>query len=73
MPGRSTGGGFGGGRTTGPAATVCITADPSAKETEGLRACDKRPVTTSDESPVGAERAQTVAGISDGMMAVVGI
>ena len=93
MPGRSTGGGSGGGRltgggcsggqTTGPAATVCnacgntashgITADFSAKETEGSRVGDVRLVTTSDESPVGAKRAQAVAGISDGMMAVIGI
>ncbi len=67
----------------GPASTVrdafCNTAlsgspvDSSAKETEGAQVGDVRPVTTGDESPVGAERAQTVAGISSGMMAVLGI
>ena len=64
MPGRSTGGGSGGGRmtgvvpgggaTTGPEATVC---NSSANETEGVRGRDLRVVTTGIESPVGAERA----------------
>ena len=67
----------------GPAATVCnacgnttsrgLTADSSAKETEGSWVGDMRLVTTGDESPVGAERAQTVVVLSDGMMAVIEI
>jgi hypothetical protein len=93
MPGRSNGGGSGGGRstggvsgggwTTGTAATVCNacgntilrgnTADSSVSETEGSRVCDGIVVTTGNESPVGAERAQTVACRSDGVMAFVGI
>ena len=73
----------GGGSMTGPAATVCTacfnitsrdsTADSSANETEGARVHDLREVTTGNESPVGAERAQTVACRTDGVMASRGI
>ena len=73
----------GGGSTTGPAATVCTacvnitsrgrTADSSANETEGVRVHDVIEVTTGDESPVGAKRAQTVACRTDGVMASRGI
>ena len=73
----------GGGSTTGPAATVytvCCnitscgsTADSSANETEGARVHDLREVTIGNESPVGAERAQTVACRTDGGMASRGI
>ncbi len=81
--GRMTGGVSGGGATTGPAATVCATcvnitsrgstADSSANETEGARVHDLREVTTGNESPVGAERAQTVACRTDGRMVLRGI
>ena len=73
----------GGGATTGPAATVCptcfnitsrgSTADSSANEMEGARVHDLREVTTGNESPVGAERAQTVACRTDGGMVSRGI
>ena len=73
----------GGGATTGTVATACTvmcnfptqgsTADSSAKETEGARVHDVREVTTGDDSPVGAEREQTVAGRSVEAMASRGI
>ena len=73
----------GGGSPMGPAATACTacfnitshgsTADSSANETEGARVPDVREVTTGDESPVGAKRAQTVAGRTDEGMASRGI
>jgi hypothetical protein len=73
----------GGGSTTGPAVTVCTawvnitshgsTADSSANETEGARVHDVIKVTTGNESPMGAERAQTVACRTDGVMASRGI
>jgi hypothetical protein len=69
----------GGGATLGTLATACTvlctfptqgsTADLSAKETEGARVHDVREVPTGDDSPVGAEREQTVAGRSDEAMA----
>jgi hypothetical protein len=69
----------GGGSTTGPEATVCTacfnittrgsTTDSSVNETEGVRVHDLREVTTGNESPVGAERAQTVACRTDGVKA----
>ena len=72
-----------GGLTTGPAATVCTacvnltsrgsTADSSANEMKGARVHDVIEVTTGDESPVGAERAQTVGCRTDGVMASRGI
>jgi hypothetical protein len=72
-----------GGSTMGPAATACTTcfnitshgntADSSANETEGARVHDLREVTTGNESPVGAKRAQTVAGRTDEVMASRGI
>jgi hypothetical protein len=73
----------GGGSMMGPAATACTTcfnitshgstADSSASETEGAQVHDLREVTTGDESPVGDERAQTVAGRTDEVMASRGI
>jgi len=60
----------GGGATTGPEATVC---NSSANETEGVRGRDLREVTTGIESPVGAERAQTVACRTEGGKAAAGI
>lgn len=60
----------GGGATTGPEATVC---NSSANETEGVRGRDLREVTTGIESPVGAERARTVAGRTEGVKAAAGI
>ena len=60
----------GGVATTGPETTVC---NSSAKETEGVRGRDLREVTTGTESPVGAERAQTVACRTDGGMVSRGI
>ena len=60
----------GGGSTTGPEATVCIS---SANETEGVRVRDVKEVTTGTESPVGAERAQTVVSRTDGVMVSRGI
>jgi len=81
--GRMTGVVSGGGAITGPAATVCptcfnitsrgSTADSSANETEGARVHDLREVTTGNEFPVGAERAQTVACRTDGRMVSRGI
>ena len=72
-----------GGSTMGPAATACTacfnitshgsTANSSANETEGVRVPDLREVTTGDESPEGAKRAQTVAGRTDEVMASRGI
>ena len=73
----------GGGLTMGPRATVCTawfniisrgsTANSSANETEGVKVHDMREVTTGNESPVGAKRAQTVACRTDGVMASRGI
>jgi hypothetical protein len=60
----------GGGATTGPEATVC---NSSANETEGVRGRDLREVTTGSESPVGAERAQTIACRTEGVKAAAGI
>ena len=60
----------GGGATTGPEATVC---NSSANETEGVRGRVLREVTTGNESPVGAERAQTVECRTDGGMVSRGI
>ncbi len=73
----------GGGSTMGTVATACTvfcnvpiqgsTADLSAKETEGARVHDLIKVATGDDSPVGAEREQTVAGRTDESMASIGI
>ena len=60
----------GGGLTTGPEATLCIS---SANETEGVRVRDVKEVTTGTESPVGAERAQTEACRTDGVRSARGI
>ena len=60
----------GGGAMTGPEATVC---NSSANETEGVRGRDLREVTTGIESPVGAERARTVAGRTEGVKVAAGI
>jgi hypothetical protein len=66
--------------TVATACTVCCnfpsqgsTADLSANETEGARVHDLIEVTTGDDSPVGAEREQTVAGRTDEAMASIGI
>ena len=56
--------------TTGSEATVC---NSSANETEGVRVRDLKEVTTGTESPVGAERAQTVACRTEGVKAARGI
>jgi hypothetical protein len=56
--------------TTGPEATVC---NSSANEMEGVRGRDLKEVTTGTESPVGAERAQTVACRTEGVKAAAGI
>jgi hypothetical protein len=71
------------GSAMGPVATACTacfnitshgsTADSSANEMEGARVPDLREVTTGDESPVGAKRAQTVVGRTDEVMASRGI
>ena len=73
----------GGGATAGTLSTAstvrCIvpapgrSANSSAKETEGARVHDVSYVTTGDVSPVGAERAQTVACRTDGGMISRGI
>jgi hypothetical protein len=70
----------GGGATMGTVATACTvcpsqgsTVDSSANETEGARVHDLIEVTTGDDSPVGAEREQTVAGRTDEAMASRGI
>ena len=60
----------GGVSTTGPEATVCIS---SANETEGVRVRDVKEVTTGTESPVGAERARTVAYRTEGVKSARGI
>lgn len=60
----------GGVSAMGPEATVC---NSSANETEGVRGRDLREVTTGIESPVGAERARTVAGRTEGVKAAAGI
>ena len=60
----------GGVSTTGPEATVFIS---SANETEGVRGCDLGEVTTGTESPVGAERARTVAYRTEGVKSTRGI
>ena len=60
----------GGGSTTGLEATVCIS---SANETEGVRVRDVKEVTTGTESPVGAERARTVACRTEGVKSARGI
>ena len=74
---------FGGGATAGTLSTAstvrCIvpapgrSANSSAKETEGARVHDVSYVTTGDVSPVGAEREQTVAGLSVDVMGSQGI
>jgi hypothetical protein len=60
----------GGVSTRGPETTV---SNSSAKETEGVRGRDLREVTTGTESPVGAERAQTVACRTEGVKVSGGI
>ena len=73
----------GGVATSGTSSTACTVrctvpapgrpAKSSAKETEGARVHDVSYVTTGDVSPVGAEREQTVAGLSVDVMGSQGI
>ncbi len=73
----------GGGATMSTVATACTVfwnvpsqgskADSAAKETEGARVHDLIEVMTGNDSPVGAEREQTVACRTDEAMASRGI